>query len=391
MPTGAARRRGHLQLDRVSKAFGTTAAVQAVSLQVEPGEFFALVGPSGCGKTTLLRLIAGFEQPDAGRVVLGGRDVSKVPVHRRDVGMVFQNYALFPHMDVTENVAFGLRARGLSLLERDLRIHEALERVELGGLGHRRPEELSGGQQQRVALARALAIAPEFLLLDEPLSNLDARLREETGAMIRELQRRVGITTIYVTHDQEEAMTLSDRLALMRDGRCLQVGRPEQVYRRPRNLEAAALLGRTNRWTAKVLELAGGAARLAAQGFEFRAALATEASGLEPGSQPGFPQVGQELIALVRPEDLRLCPSGVPGEAAGAVQQAAAGEQAVTVVSGSLELRTYHGSIVRYRVRCGSEEVKVLGLPRDEPAGLAEGQNIQVAIPAAAVTLLPPD
>ena len=385
------RRRGQLELERLSKSFGAQAAVRDVSLVIEPGEFFALVGPSGCGKTTLLRLIAGFERPDGGRIVLGGREVSKVPVHRRDVGMVFQNYALFPHMDVVENVAFGLRARGLAPAERAQRVAEALERVELAGFERRRPDELSGGQQQRVALARALAISPEFLLLDEPLSNLDARLREETGAMIRELQRGLAITTVYVTHDQEEAMTLSDRLALMRAGQVLQVGRPEQVYRRPVSLEAAALLGRANRLRVRLVALEGGAARLQADGFELWAALPPESTEERELAATARFQVGQELTALIRPEDVRLVGQRQTtggGEADSRPAPAGPSSQAATRLAGTLELRAYHGSIVRYRIRCGGERLMVLGLPRDEPAGLAEGQSVDLEIPAASVTLL---
>ncbi|PSQ47686.1 ABC transporter ATP-binding protein [Halobacteriales archaeon SW_6_65_15] len=236
-----------LHLDGISKSFGDVTALRDVSLDVADGEFFTLVGPSGCGKTTTLRAIAGFEQSDAGSVRFGGREMSGVAPEDRDVGVVFQNYALFSHMTVGENVAYGLRFRetpgGKSKTER---VAELLDLVDLSGFEDRDPDELSGGQQQRVALARALAPGPEVLLLDEPMSALDARLRQTLRTQVKRIQSELGITTVYVTHDQEEALAVSDRVAVMNDGRVEQVGRPEDVYRRPTTRFVAEFLGENN-------------------------------------------------------------------------------------------------------------------------------------------------
>lgn len=230
----------------VSKQLGTHLAVDTVTLDVRPGEFFTLLGPSGCGKTTLLRLLAGFLAPDRGEIYFDGRPVSPVPPHKRNTGMVFQNYAVFPHMSVFENVAYGLRARRVPPDDLKRLVAEALDLVQMADLGHRGPAELSGGQQQRVALARAMVIRPGLLLMDEPLSNLDARLRTEMRGEIRRLQKQTGITTIYVTHDQEEALAVSDRIAVMEQGKIRQVGDPETIYTHPANRFVASFIGQTN-------------------------------------------------------------------------------------------------------------------------------------------------
>ncbi|WP_353634919.1 ABC transporter ATP-binding protein [Halobacterium sp. NMX12-1] len=236
-----------LQLDDVTRAFGATTAVKGVSLDVRDGEFFTLVGPSGCGKTTTLRLIAGFEQPDSGDVRFGGDSVAGVPPEDRDVGIVFQSYALFPHMSVAENVAYGLRFRDPPAGQTtDERVAELLELVDLAGFGDRDPGELSGGQQQRVALARALAPEPDVLLLDEPMSALDARLREQLRVQVKEIQSELDITTVYVTHDQSEALAISDRVAVLNAGRVEQVGEPEEVYREPASRFVAEFVGDNN-------------------------------------------------------------------------------------------------------------------------------------------------
>ncbi len=236
-----------IQLDGVTREFGATTAVDDVSLNVADGEFFTLVGPSGCGKTTTLRLIAGFEQPDAGDVRFGGNSVAGVPPEDRDVGVVFQSYALFPHMSVAENVAYGLRFRdppeGQTTEER---VAELLALVDLAGFEDREPGELSGGQQQRVALARALAPGPSVLLLDEPMSALDARLRERLRVQVKEIQSELDITTVYVTHDQSEALAISDRVAVLNSGRVEQVGTPEEVYREPASRFVAEFVGDNN-------------------------------------------------------------------------------------------------------------------------------------------------
>ncbi len=233
-------------LERVSKTYADVAAVNDVSLTIRQGEFFSLLGPSGCGKTTTLRMIAGFERPDTGRIAIGVEDVTETPPHKRPVNTVFQSYALFPHLTVGENVGFGLRFRQLSASDKELRVGEMLELVRLGGLGKRKPHELSGGQQQRVALARALILSPDVLLLDEPLGALDAKLRRELQVELKSIQREVGITFLYVTHDQEEALTMSDRLAVMAHGKVEQLGSPREVYERPETTFVADFIGVSN-------------------------------------------------------------------------------------------------------------------------------------------------
>ena len=235
-----------LRLAGIEKRYGATVAVAGVDLEVRDGEFLTLLGPSGCGKTTTLGLIAGFFPPSAGEIFLRGRPVAGLPPFKRDIGVVFQDYALFPHMTAGENVAFGLRMRGLRKEEIESRVSEALGLVQLGGLAERRPLELSGGQRQRVALARALVIRPAVLLLDEPLSNLDLKLREEMRVEIAGLQRRLGITTVFVTHDQGEALVMSDRIAVMNAGRIEQLGTPADVYERPATRFVAQFIGRMN-------------------------------------------------------------------------------------------------------------------------------------------------
>ena len=235
-----------IALQGLEKRFGALEVLRGLSLQVRPGELFTLLGPSGCGKTTLLRILAGFERPDAGDVRADGSSILHLPPHRRGMGVVFQSHAVFPHLSVAENVAFGLRERGVSGAELAARVATALERVRLPGLGARRPDQLSGGQQQRVGLARALAIEPRALLLDEPLSSLDARLRVELREEIRELVRALGLTAVYVTHDQEEALAISDRIAVLERGEALQVGAPAELYGRPATRQVAAFVGRMN-------------------------------------------------------------------------------------------------------------------------------------------------
>jgi putative spermidine/putrescine transport system ATP-binding protein len=237
---------GSISIQQVSKRYGSFVALDSVSLDIRPGEFVTLLGPSGSGKTTLLNIIAGFVQLGAGGLYFGGRDVSRLPPHRRELGMVFQNYALFPHMTVARNVEFPLRARSYTAQERRQRVEQALNSVRLGGLGHRRIDELSGGQRQRVALARAVVFDPKIILMDEPLSALDKQLREEMQIELRQLHEKLGSTTVYVTHDQREALTLSDRIAVMKDGRLVQVDTPSGLYERPNSSFVAQFIGETS-------------------------------------------------------------------------------------------------------------------------------------------------
>ncbi|WP_315718728.1 MULTISPECIES: ABC transporter ATP-binding protein [unclassified Bradyrhizobium] len=246
-----------LELDRVGKSFGPNTAVEEFSLAVSKGEFVSFLGPSGCGKTTTLQMIAGFLDPSHGAIRLEGKDLVAVPPARRGLGIVFQSYALFPHMTAAENVAFGLEMRKVSRREREERVRSALALVGLAGYEDRHPRRMSGGQQQRVALARALVIRPSVLLLDEPLSNLDARLREDMQIELRQIQRNLGTTTILVTHDQIEAMSLSDRIVVMSKGRIEQIGTPQQVYEQPASAFVAQFLGKTNEFSATVDRVSG--------------------------------------------------------------------------------------------------------------------------------------
>jgi putative spermidine/putrescine transport system ATP-binding protein len=280
-----------LTLNGLSKHYGDFYAVREVSLTIADGEFLVLLGPSGCGKTTTLRMIAGFIEPSAGHVRLAGQDVTLLPPWRRNAGMVFQSYALFPHMTVAQNVAFGLEMRKLPRADIERRVEEVLALVRLGGYGGRLPRQLSGGQQQRVALARALAIRPDVLLLDEPLSNLDAKLRQEVRVEIRELQRQLGLTTVMVTHDQEEALTMADRLVVMNEGSVRQVGTQRDLYERPADRFVAGFVGRTTFLAGSIeapgrFRSDGGLALACTGGNPGRAALSLRPERVEIGLQP---------------------------------------------------------------------------------------------------------
>ncbi len=293
----------------VSKVFGTTLAVRDLTFQVEQGIFFSLLGPSGCGKTTTLRLIAGFEQPTTGRVMIRGTDVAGLPPYRRDVNTVFQSYALFPHMSVADNIAYGLRQRHVGRAEIRRRVDEALEMVRLVGAGKRRPSELSGGQQQRVALARALVNRPTVLLLDEPLSALDLKLRKEMQAELKTLQRTVGITFVYVTHDQEEAITLSNRIAVMNAGRLEQEGTPTEVYERPQTRFVADFIGLTNFIAGTVREANTGGSG----GANARRVVVSTPIGeiICSGPQPGVAS-GERVTLTLRPEKVQVLTADTP-------------------------------------------------------------------------------
>ena len=297
-----------LSLNNLSKNYGATRAADQVSLAVEAGEFFGLLGPSGCGKTTTLRLVAGLEEADEGTIELDGRDITRVPAERRGFGMVFQNYALFPHLNVAENVAFGLRVRGLPKADVTRKVSAALELVQLAGYERRRIEELSGGQQQRVAIARAVAIEPKLLLFDEPLSNLDAALRGRTRTELRELVRRLNLTALYVTHDQEEAFAVCDRICVMGAGRVLQTGTPRELYERPANVQVARFLGQNNLiGAARLTSNRERVARFKTVDGGHTLNVNVEASSLPP--------IDQTCVLAVRPEHLRL--SKAPGDTDG--------------------------------------------------------------------------
>ena len=285
-----------VELDSVSKRYGQTTALEDVSLAVEPGEFFTLVGPSGCGKTTTLRLVGGFESPTSGTVRFDGTDVSGRPPEDRDVGVVFQNYALFPHMTVGENVAYGLKfSDPPGDVSTEDRVTELLDLVDLSGMQARDPEELSGGQRQRVAMARALAPGPNVLLLDEPMSALDAQLRERLRVQIRTIQQELGITTIYVTHDQEEALAISDRVAVMHQGRIEQIGPPSEICDRPRSRFVAEFIGDNNVFSGEVRAVEE-AIVVEVQGQKLRLA--------HPEEREGSVAVGEMITFCLRPEDL---------------------------------------------------------------------------------------
>ncbi|MFJ6196149.1 ABC transporter ATP-binding protein [Micromonospora sp. NPDC092111] len=338
-------------LESVSKRFaraGDTAAVDDVDISIAAGEFFTLLGPSGCGKTTTLRMVAGFYFPTSGRIRFGQEDVTHRPPNKRDTGMVFQNYALFPHMTVAQNVAYGLKIRRVGRAESRRRIDEALGQVHLGGYGDRRIDQLSGGQQQRVALARALVIRPRTLLLDEPLSNLDAKLREETRVEIRRIQQEAGTTAIYVTHDQAEAMAMSDRIAVMESGRVRQIGAPQEIYHRPATAFVARFIGRSN-----VLSLPVRAA--AAESVTVGLPAGGEIAVAAPADH-GLRQ-GATALVSVRPEHIGLTADTTPGALAGRVT--------------ALE---FTGMATNLVVDTAGEQVQVAAI--DVPAGIAVGDQV---------------
>lgn len=290
---------GSVVFQNVRKAFGAFTAIQDLSLTIEPGTLVTLLGPSGCGKTTTLRMLAGLEHPTAGRILIGGKDVTMLPANERDVSMVFQSYALFPHMNARDNVAYGLESSGLSRKEARDKAEEGLALVGLAGMGLRLPAELSGGQQQRVAVARALVLEPQVLLLDEPLSNLDARLRRRVRTEIRELQQRLGFTAVYVTHDQNEALAVSDRIIVMKDGEIAQSGAPRDLYESPASSFIADFMGEANVIACEVLGIDGGEAQIRIGGVEHR----VPAGSARPGA----------ASLAVRPGAVTLAPGGGAG------------------------------------------------------------------------------
>jgi putative spermidine/putrescine transport system ATP-binding protein len=349
MTTNAARTSGAtVDLRSLSRSFGATRALDGLSLRLAPGELVALLGPSGCGKTTALRILAGFESADSGTVQVDGRDVSGVPAAKRDMGMVFQSYSLFPNMSALENVSFGLRMRRLGSAERQRRAADLLDMVGLSAQGRQYPHQLSGGQQQRVALARALAIEPRVLLLDEPLSALDAKVRLQLREQIRSLQQRLGTTTLFVTHDQEEALSMADRVGVMREGRLEQIATPDELYDRPATPFVAEFVGIMNRIPAGLLQMLGASAL---------------AADLVP--RPERPAAGVDV--LVRPEGLRLAASPAG--------------------NGIVVSRTFLGQLTRVSVRLSPDVVVQVDQQSTKAAGIAPGDPVDVSLAGAPVLI----
>jgi len=349
-----------------SRQDGTTRAVDGVSLTIEPGELFFLLGPSGCGKTTLLRMIAGFIDPTGGKIAFDDQDVTHTPANKRDTGMVFQSYALWPHMTVGQNVGFGLDVRKVGSVEKTRRIKEALDAVQMGHLADRKPTQLSGGQQQRVALARALVIRPRVLLLDEPLSNLDAKLRVELRSEIRRICKSSEMTTVYVTHDQKEALSMADRIAIMRDGKVMQIGDPPTLYRSPRTSFVASFLGETNLLEASITEVKAGKAVLDAGFGVFQADLGENAAKLE---------AGRSVTVSVRPETLHVCKSPEQG-----------------VFSGKISRTTYLGDIAHHVVALSDfVRVDVAEINPRPQALMKVGDTVGLSVNPEDVSLLQPE
>ncbi len=351
---GARDDSGYLRLDGLTRRFGPQFAVDSLSLEVPRGDLLALLGPSGSGKTTTLRLLAGFETPDAGRIVVDNEDVTGTPPAARRFGMVFQHYALFPHLDVGKNVAFGLESLGVPAGEQERRVREALEMVELAGLERRPVSALSGGQQQRVALARAMAPEPRVLLLDEPLSNLDPTLRERTRRELRVLIRKIGITTVLVTHEQEEAFDLADRVAVLRDGKLEQVGTPEELYLKPQSSFVAGFIGRASVVPVEVVSHADGITRVRLPG------------ATAPWDVAHQGEFGEHCMLVVRPEALRLVPA------------------ADGVLSGEVIDRRFLGASALFTVRIAADVTVEVLAPSD---GAVVGTRVGIAPTGAGLHL----
>ena len=346
-----------LSLEGVSKRFGELTAVSDIDLTVPPGKLVCFLGPSGCGKTTVLRLIAGLEHPSGGRLTLAGRDITHLPAHQRNLGMVFQSLALFPHLNVADNIAYALRVRGQNRVTRRRRAEELLELVRLPGIGDRHTAQLSGGQRQRVAIARALALEPELFLLDEPLSALDAKLREEMQVELKLLQQRVGVTTILVTHDQREAMTMADLVVVMRDGRVQQLGTPLEIYRRPANAFVADFIGTSNLLRGEVID--GGCVRVGEH-------------TLKPDSLPEGSTDGSPVTVSVRPEEVRVVADGEPG---------------ANRLTGTVAFIRDVGQSVEVYVDCGDTRITCHVPPKDRPDA-GQGARVAVELPAEACVVL---
>ena len=358
---------GQVRLENIGKRYGEIWAVRHVDLEIAKGEFYTLLGPSGCGKTTLLRTIAGFISPDEGAVFLDGDSVTHMPPWRRNLGMVFQNYALWPHMTVFDNVAFGLKERKIPRREIAPRVMEALEQVGLKGTEGRRPSQLSGGQQQRVALARTLVIQPRVLLLDEPLSNLDAKLRQEMRIELLKLQRDIGLTTLYVTHDQEEALTLSTRIAVMNFGKVVQEGKPREIYESPRERFVADFVCKSNLFSGTIIRSWDGLLEIHTdEGFEIKAAP-------PPGDQS--PRESRKVLLYVRPEAIELVES---------VDE----PPKLNRITGRVAASAYQGSLVEYEIESAERIIKVNETnPKGKPL-FQRGDEITVTFAAEDVGIL---
>ncbi|WP_369721465.1 ABC transporter ATP-binding protein [Bradyrhizobium sp. LLZ17] len=324
-----------LRIEGVAKTFGSFRAVDGVTLDIKAGEFFALLGPSGCGKTTLLRMLAGFEAPDEGRILLGGKDIAQALPHQRPINMMFQNYALFPHLSVRDNIAFGLKRAGMARADIATRVVEMVALVKLEGLEKRKPDQLSGGQRQRVALARALARRPQLLLLDEPLAALDKKLRESTQGELMELQRRLGMTFIIVTHDQEEAMTMASRIGVMNAGKLAQVASPRELYEAPRSRWIAEFVGDINLFDGE-FKLRDG----------HRLVIATSDAGTLVAAEPREPIGEAKLSVAIRPEKVKLSRRGPVSEAGH--------ETAINRLDGVVADICYLGGTTTYKVKLDS-------------------------------------
>jgi spermidine/putrescine transport system ATP-binding protein len=355
--------RGEIELSKLTKQFELVTAVAGIDLHIPGGEFFSLLGPSGCGKTTTLRMVAGFEQPTSGEILLDGTDVAYTPAHQRNVNTVFQNYALFPHLNVYDNIAFGLKRAKRPKTEIRDRVGKALELVQLSGYERRKSSQLSGGQQQRVALARALVLNPAVLLLDEPLGALDAKLRKTLQIELKALQQEVGITFLYVTHDQEEALTMSDRLAVMNAGKVEQVGNPRDVYEDPETLFVADFLGVSNLMAARIVSTSTSACKVAVDGYE----LETRGTDLD---------VTGEAKIVIRPERIEL--------------EAHGSQSGPNRIPGMVERVVYIGSAMQVIVRAATGE-SLQALVQNTGAAVAyeQGTPLQLHLPVDALRVLP--
>ncbi len=355
-----------IEIDHVNKSFGDFTAVDNAHFSIAQGEFFSMLGPSGCGKTTTLRMIAGFEQPTSGAIRLDGVDVSRVPPNKRDVNTVFQQYALFPHMNVYDNVAFGPRSRKASKAEIAKRVPELLEIVRLADFANRRPSQLSGGQQQRVALARALVNLPKALLLDEPLGALDLKLRHAMQFELKRIQREVGITFVYVTHDQEEALTMSDRIAVMSDGRVEQIGTPTEIYDNPASVFVAGFIGQANLWPGAVTGRSGDTADIVALG----------GASLKGRCQSDALRSGIDAVLMVRPERITISTND-PGPTSQRIR-------------GTVVDLTFQGPIVRLVLHASDETPIIANIDPDHDLPmLRPGDSVFASWSASAASVLP--